>query len=339
VRRGQVVVGVAAALAAHGALAFAAPSIGVIVTGEPTLQAKVRARITLWSQQHGYTVAPHPLPADAQKTLANCFVIEDTACARGVFEHQASSDYLVFVRVELARREKEVSLVGYWFLKDREAVADKRTCKPCTSAALGPAVGELMGSLFDATALAKSRLRINSPPALVVMLDGANVGVTPLEQDVSPGSHAVELVRDGAPVGSVTVEVKAGEITDVAIPIKAEAAPQPTLRVSVAGATPPPAEAPAVEHRPSRILPGVVMAVGAGAVIVGGVFVYYGHRNGPDDPLIYPDATKQGAIIAGVGGAALIAGLVWWLHDASASSGPIAAVGASGTLIGWGGHF
>jgi hypothetical protein len=317
------------------ALASAAPSIGVIVAGEPTLQAKVRARITLWSQEHGYTVVPHPLPADAQKTLANCFVIEDAACARGVYEHQASSDYLVYVRVELARRDREVSLVGYWFLKDRDAVADKRTCKPCTSAALGPSVGELMGGLFDATALAKARLRINTPPALVVMLDGANVGVTPLEQDVSPGSHAVELVRDGAPVGSVTVEVKAGEIADVAVPIK-EAAPEPALRVSVAGGTPP--EAPVALDRPSRILPTVVMAIGAGAIVVGGVFVYYGHRNGPDDPLIYPDATKQGAIIAGVGGLALLGGLVWWLHDSS-GSGPIAAVGAGGTMIGWGGHF
>jgi hypothetical protein len=97
---------------------------------------------------------------------------------------------------------------------------------------------------------------------------------------------------------------------------------------------------PSEGRAPSRIVPGLLIVLGAGAVLTGGVFVYYGHKNGPDDPLIYPDATKQGAIVAGVGGAVLITGLVlWWHGSASASNGPTAALTSGGTIVGWAGTF
>ena len=123
-------------LAAH--VAAAAPSVGVVVTGDPALQGKVRAQVTSWIQQHGFTVAAKPLAPDALKTLTNCFVIEDMGCARGVVEHQATADYVVFVRAELVggKHSREANLVAYWFLKDRDAVVDKRNCKPCTGAVL-----------------------------------------------------------------------------------------------------------------------------------------------------------------------------------------------------------
>ena len=108
------------------------------MTGDPALQNKVRAQVTAWIQQHGFAVAAKPLSTDALKTLTNCFVIEDMTCARGVVEHQATADFLVFVRADLVggKRSREANLVAYWFLKDRDAVADKRNCKPCANAVL-----------------------------------------------------------------------------------------------------------------------------------------------------------------------------------------------------------
>ncbi len=96
-------------------LVAAAPSIGVVVVGEPALQGKVRAQIGTWITQHGYVLAPKPLSTDAQKTLTNCFVIEDTGCARGVYTNQAKADYLVYVRVDLAastKKDRAVDLSG-----------------------------------------------------------------------------------------------------------------------------------------------------------------------------------------------------------------------------------
>jgi hypothetical protein len=305
-------------------IAAANPGIGVVMAGEPTLQGKVRAQIGTWIQQHGYVLVAKPLSADAANTLSNCFVIEDTACARGVFEHQAHADYLVFVRVDLETKNT-IALSGYWFIKDRDAVASKRECKTCANAALNASVGEMMNALFDAAALSKARVRIGTPPGLVVMLDGANVGVTPIESDVPPGKHTIALVRDGKQVGTRDVEVAAGDVTDVVVPIGAEPPPPPRHD----------------EPEPSvGVLPKLLVFSGAGAVAVGAVYIYYGHKNGPDDPVIYPDANKDGAIIAGVGGVALVTGLViWWVRGSASTNGPTATIGSGGTMIGWSGRF
>ena len=327
-----------AVLVATARLAAAGPSVGVVVTGDPALQNKVRAQVTAWIQQHGFAVAAKPLSTDALKTLTNCFVIEDMACARGVVEHQATSDFLVFVRADLVggKRSKEANLVAYWFLKDRDAVADKRNCKPCANAVLAQTTTDLIAAIYDETALAKARLKIADPPGLIVMLDGVNVGVTPLEQDVPPGKHDIALVRDGTTLGSVSIETKAGDVTDVKMPIKS-----PTVATTGPAPAITPPTGPSERAPPSRIVPGLLIVAGLGAVATGAVFVYYGHKNGPDDPLIYPNATKQGAIIAGVGGAVLITGLVLWWHGTAASSqnGPTAALTPGGTIVGWAGHF
>jgi hypothetical protein len=340
VRRLEVALAV---LVATARLAVAGPSVGVVVTGDPALQNKVRAQVTAWIQQHGFAVAAKPLSLDALKTLTNCFVIEDMTCARGVVEHQSTADFLVFVRADLVggKRSKEANLVAYWFMKDRDAVVDKRNCKPCANAVLAKTTTDLVTAVYDETALAKARLKIADPPGLVVMLDGVNVGVTPLEQDVPPGKHDIALVRDDATLGSVSLETKAGDVTDVKVPIKSPAtvASPPTTTGPSPVVTSPPV--PTERASPSRIIPGLLIVAGVGAVATGAVFVYYGHKNGPDDPLIYPSATKEGAIIAGVGGAVLITGLVLWWHGTAASSqnGPTAALTPGGTIVGWAGHF
>jgi hypothetical protein len=341
VRRVEVALAV---LVATARLAAAGPSVGVVVTGDPALQNKVRAQVTAWIQQHGFAVAAKPLSTDALKTLTNCFVIEDMTCARGVVEHQATSDFLVFVRADLVggKRSKEANLVAYWFLKDRDAVVDKRNCKPCATAVLAKTTTDLIAAIYDETALAKARLKIADPPGLVVMLDGVNVGVTPLEQDVPPGKHDIALVRDDATLGTVSIETKAGDVTDVKVPIKSPSVT--TTTPSTTTGTAPTITAPtgpSERSPPSRIVPGLLIVAGLGAVATGAVFVYYGHKNGPDDPLIYPSATKDGAIIAGVGGAVLITGLVLWWHGTAASSqnGPTAALTPGGTIVGWAGHF
>ena len=318
-------------------VAAAGPSVGIVVTGEPALQNKVRAQATAWMQQHGFTVAAKPLSADGLKTLSNCFVVEDMACARGVVEHQSSADFLVFMRADLVggKRSKEANLVAYWFLKDRDAVVDKRNCKPCANAVLAQTTKDLISSVYDQTALAKARLRIAEPPGVVVMLDGVNVGVTPMEQDVSPGKHEIALQHDDKTLGAISIETKPGDVTELKVPL---ASPD----VVIANPSKPTVTPTNVDHeQPSRILPGSLIVAGIGAIATGGVFIYYGHKNSSNDPLIYPDANKQGAVIAGVGGVALITGLVLWWHGTAAASqnGPTATLTSGGTIIGWAGHF
>lgn len=310
----------------------------MVVTGDPALQGKVRTQVASWLQQHGFTINPKALAPDAQKTLTSCFVIEDMTCARGVVEHQATSDFVVFVRAELVggKRAKEANLVAYWFLKDRDAAVDKRNCKPCTGAVLAKTTNELIAAIYDETALAKARLAVKEPPGLVVMLDGVNVGVTPLEQDVSPGLHSIALVRDDATLGTISLEARQGDVLDVKVPIKA---PEASVVATPGRPVPAPVLRDAPVEQRSHLVPGLILVAGVGAVATGGVFLYYGHKGGPDDPLLYPHATRQGAIIAGAGGVAVIAGLLLWWHASASPNGPTAAVTPAGTMIGWAGQF
>ena len=342
-------------------LVAAAPSVGIVVTGDPALQAKVRRQVSGWMQQHGFTVAAGALSPVALKTLTDCFVVEDMTCARGVVEHQATSPLVVFVRVELlgGKRSKEANLVAYWFMKDREAAVDKRKCKPCTGKVLAKVSTELMTSVYEQSGLRKARLEIEEPPKLIVMLDEVNVGVTPLEQDVAPGSHTIALVRDDVTLGTTTIDVKAGEVTTVRVPISSpdpvasittrevtreplSSRPSRMSRASRARLEPP--APPQAHEAPSLLVPGLVIVAGLGVIATGGTLLYYGHKGGPGEPLIYPDATKQGALVAGAGGAVVITGLLlWWRASDSAdrqpTNGPTATVGRAGTMVGWVGQF
>src|SRR6267142_1282948 len=92
-----------------------ADGTGVVVLGEPTLQQPLTAMLQGWLKEHGHTIVPSSFDADAASTFANCFVIEDLACARGVFEQRARGDSLIFARVELepGARGRKLVLTAY----------------------------------------------------------------------------------------------------------------------------------------------------------------------------------------------------------------------------------
>jgi hypothetical protein len=301
-------------------VAFAGSGVGLIVAGEPSLQDRVRGDIKSWIERHGYNLDAIALSDEASHTLSNCFVIEDPACARGEFEHQSRADQLVYVRIDLgsdSAKGRNVGLAGYWLIKGRETVADRQACEPCTNVDLSRAVDTMMTALFKATGLKMGRIRVAEPIGLTMFLDGGNVGLTPLELDVKPGVHTIVLRRNDNEVGRTSVTVAIGDI--LTVPIKTTPIP---------------------EDRPSRIAPGLLILGGVGAMITGAVFVYYGERNSPNDYLIYPDATKQGILIGSIGGAALVAGLIWWWHGSSTpKNGPTALLGSDTMGIGWSGRF
>jgi hypothetical protein len=318
------------------AVASAAPGVGVVVVGEPTLQAKVRTQASAWFKQHGYPLVAKPLTSEAAKTLANCFVIEDTTCARGLFDHQAQADVLVYIRVDLlpgSRKERAVAITGYWFQKGREPVADKRACMPCTTNVMRDGVSDLLSQLLDQSGLEKARISVASPPGLVVMLDGANIGITPVEQDVPPGEHVVALERGDKEVGSTKITAAVGGTTEVTVPI--DAVPLPVAPASPSGPDVKRDQPPPVESKhPSRIVPGLLIVAGLGGIAVGATYLYLGTRTGPNDPYVYRDANTIGIISGAAGGVALLTGLILWWHG-TATSGPTAMATRGGTMVGW----
>jgi hypothetical protein len=117
------------ALACAARAAHADATIGVVASGDPSLQPAVAKRFESWLRRHGYTIAAAPMSADAINTLANCFTLDDLACARGVFETRSRTDRLVYVGIAVTG--KNVTLNVYWFVRAKEAVGERRVCEKC----------------------------------------------------------------------------------------------------------------------------------------------------------------------------------------------------------------
>ncbi len=299
-----------------------ADSVGLVVAGEPAIQPRVAAQVKDWLEQHGYAFEAAPFDGDAQKTFLNCFVVEDVACARGTFDKRSKTDSVVFVRIELTGGDQhEMSLTGNWIVKDHDVFAEKRWCRKCDDAALHETVEQLMSSLASTTGVGKARLEVHSKPeGAIVALDGVQIGVAPIAHDVTPGPHQITLKRGERVIGSKMVKVEPGATVETTVPIVVAAEPSrwPPAKIAIVG----------------------LGAGGAVALIAGGVFFYYGSKGGPDAPLVYPDATRNGAICTVVGAGAIIAaGLLLWPHRDQFFGAPTASLGNGSATLGWAGHF
>ena len=143
----RVLLALALVLAAANARA---DQIGVVVTGEATLQPQLNASIESWLREHGHGVVGSPLDADAINSLIDCFVLEDLGCARAVVERRAKAETIVYARVEVSPSDQgmgDVTLVAYWLQKGHDAVGERRTCKECTEKKLAQTSDDLMTAL------------------------------------------------------------------------------------------------------------------------------------------------------------------------------------------------
>jgi len=208
----------------------------------------------------------------------------------------------------------------------REFLAElKRASRPDgTGCAKAVSPDELVGTgaLPDAPATGRLKLR-STPEGLTVMLDGEKIGVTPIERELAAGAHSITLVHDGKLVGERKVEIDAGAVAEVTIPVDLSRGD-----VSQRGGS-------------SRLAP-VLLWVGGGLALAGSsVGFYLGQQGGPDHPddlYVYPGATTTGFVLAGVGAASVGVGIWLWVRG-SRESAPVAAIGDGGGYLGWQGRF
>ena len=129
-----------------------AEHVGVVVTGEATVQPQLAAQLETWLHDHGHQFVPGPLAPDAINTLIDCFVLENLECARGVVDTRSKSKAVVFTRVEATPNSdgtRDVAINGYWFQKNRDVLAERRVCKRCNDDLLHATVDELMLALVQ----------------------------------------------------------------------------------------------------------------------------------------------------------------------------------------------
>ena len=125
--------------------------VGVVVTGEATLQPQLASQLEGWLKDRGHTVQPSSLEPDAINTLIDCFVIDDLGCARAVVDKRARAQTILFARVEMTANQtdgsRDIAISGYWLAKGHDTLQERRTCKHCTDKMMRTTADDLMLAL------------------------------------------------------------------------------------------------------------------------------------------------------------------------------------------------
>jgi len=297
--------------------AHAGGSVGVVVTGDATIQPQLAAQLEDWLRQRGHLLVPSPLPSEAINALIDCFVIEDLTCARKVVEQQSKSPQMIFAKVDLADSAsgmRDVTLTAYWFEKGADPTAVRRSCANCTDAAMRTMTDELMSSLGGKGAAEVGQVSLSSTPAgASVTIDGKSVGVTPLTYTLPPGPHAISISLAAHGDAARTVTIQRGETATIAVDL-----------------------ARATSRR--RTLPLVVLGVG-GAVLLGGIIAYASSEEDTGEKPEYRDTKALGIGLGVVGLAAVGIGSYLLLRSDGTPEGPTVAVVPGGAYVGWRARF
>lgn len=219
------------------ALAIATPAyaedVGVVVTGEATLQPQVASELEMWLHTRGRTIAPAALEPSAINTLIDCFVLEDLGCARGLIDARSKATSVMYARLEATQTEegmRQVEVTAYWFQKNHEAVGERRVCTQCTDDKLHDTIDELMMALVHAPPLPAAAAKPTVEPTPVAqpapvtevreqrprpdmlplgLMAAGGVGIVAggvllaIDQDPSPLGHQSPTYRDTASAGLV----------------------------------------------------------------------------------------------------------------------------------------
>ncbi|HSS03422.1 MAG TPA: PEGA domain-containing protein [Kofleriaceae bacterium] len=294
--------------------------IGVVVTGETSMQPQLTAQIGEWLSRHGHALVPSPLPPDAITQLVDCIVISDRKCAREIVEKRALTPRVVLAQLDsknLGGGARDITVTAYWFDKGHDAVAERKTCERCTVQSLRVTADEILRKLLgsgDGHVKLKS-----SPPGARIIIDGQPIGVTPLDWDLPQGKHTIAMDKRGFVAASREIAV----VTDRTDTLALDLAP-------VAGP----------EGRASwkRIVPIAMVVAGGAAVVAGGVMVALDQDTGPNEPLVIRN-TGPGGVALMISGAVVGGTGAFLLFRSSGSSAPVATIGSGGAYVGWAGRF
>lgn len=317
---------IAAILLVTLAASPARADVGVVVTGEATMQPQLASQLELWLKTHGHKLVATPLPTEAINRVIDCFVTQEKRCAPDVIDAKSKSQVVVFAQVNVqtgaTALERTLILTAHWFEKGKESLVRREFCERCTEATLRSTADKLMLDLAT-SAPGGGRLTLSSTPAGArVLVAGTQIGTTPLDHVFAPGEHELVLDTPGRTRETRKVTIVAGELTAV------EVAFAPLL------------EAPPESAR-ARVLPWALIGAGT-AVAIGGAIVYaVDEDDAPANEPKFRDTAPWGIGIAAAGLATAAVGAYLLVTGrTSESSAPVAtALPGGGGAIGWSGRF
>ena len=293
-------------------------NVGVVVTGQATLQPALVNQIEHWLRKNGHTLVASPLQPDAINTVIDCLLMGDENCARGVIEKRSKSRQVVFTKVDReAGQPNAYAVTAYWFDKGKNAVLLRRVCEGCTEAVLRTTADELMAALTRATRKDVGQLRATSMPAgASVTVDGKAIGVTPLEADVTAGKHEIVVTHPTHAQEVREITVRPGE--PVALDVTLKPRPEDEIR------------------GPNPDKPLAYGLIGGGAaLVVTGVLLYMTSEDDEGTGFDYRETRLLGASVGLAGAAAIGVGFYFYTRKPRVESAPTVSVVRGGTMVGW----
>lgn len=316
----------AGAVAVAIVLALAAPAradsnVGVVVTGESWMQPQLTSQIEAWLGQHGHTLVPSPLAPDAINALNDCFVMNDQGCARGVVEKQARSTSVLYARIDAhsnGSAAPDLTVTAYWFDRGHDAVGERTTCPRCTDIALRTTAEAILKKLVGGGELGHVHLK-SAPPGATITIDGEAIGITPLDWDLPPGKHTIQMAKPGHKPGSrdLVVVSDKSDLVVLTLPVQDDEG---------TGAL-------------ARTIP-LAMVIGGGAALVTGVGLIVFSPTADASHHYYYSTAEPGIGVAAAGAAIGAFGAYWlWFRSPRTTSAPVASVTRDAAYIGWLGRF
>jgi hypothetical protein len=299
--------------------ARAETSVGVVVTGESWMQSQLSAQIASWLSQHGHTPVASALAPEAQAQLNDCLVIGDQTCARGVVEKAVHAPSILYARIDTHSNGSDapdLTLTAYFFDQGHAAIGEKTTCQHCTDQSLRSTADDILQKLVGGGTPGHVTLK-SAPPGARITIDGTAIGITPLDWDLPPGKHTIQMDMPGRKSG-LRDHVVVSDKTDLIVMTLA-----PEDRV----------------EPPSRTIPLALMIGGGAAVVTGAGLIVF--SPGPSRDSRYYYRTWPPGIGVAAGGAA-IAGLgayLLWFRSPETTSTPIASFTGDTAYVGWLGRF
>lgn len=117
------------------------------------------------------------------------------------------------------------------------------------------------------------------PSGATLALDGKPVGVTPFTTEIPPGTHRIELSRDGYDAATQSVDVPADHATDIQVTLRAAVTSPPPVAAPPAAPVPPSTgSAPEPPHEAPQSGPPLttfgIVGLAAGGAALGGALTF-----------------------------------------------------------------
>ena len=314
-----------------------AGGFGLIAGGDEAKQPLVETELGPWLREAGHAdvrIGPAALEPRQIAQVVNCFIIADQACAQPAV---ATGDLggLLFVMVEVERDPAaggdRIKITGWLYGAEGAPIAAQSLfCNDCRNDTLKPKLEELARLLFAAAASGSGRLSVLTRPAgASVLVDGEQIGVTPITRGLREGPHTVTLELPGHETITRKVTIK----NDAESPIDVT-----LVRLDRGG------------KRGGSLKPlgYTALAIGGAAILGGAAMVILDPRCevGSDSEACapgkatYTSTQLPGLVAAGAGVVVVgLGGYLIYRDGARSKPRPVASVGSAAVVVGLAGTF